>query len=350
MKIKSIITLTCALFSLTWISCHQVEETKSNIVVPTRVPVRVVPLEQIFSVGNIRSTGFLTTDDETTLSFKNGGIVNNIYVREGDAVKKNQIIASLNTVEINSMVNRATLALEKSQRDFNRVSQLYRDSVATLEQMQNAETAFSLAKQELNVAKFNFEQAQLRSPTSGFVMAKMANEGQVVGPGMPVVVVNGTAKNEWLVKLGLNDNQWASVRKGDQAILHFDAFPNRTFKGEVKSKSENINPQTGTFTIQLKVLEPDHNFATGLFATAEIITSQKKSGWEIPFESMLDGNGKNGYVFVSDDSLTVRKIPVKIDKIDKDKVTVSEGLEETKFLIISGSPYLRENSQIQIIE
>lgn len=350
MKNKINTALLVLLLSLTLFSCSQPSKSEEKMVVPEQVPVKLLSLEQIASVGNIKSTGFLTTDDEVLLSFKNGGIIDHIFVREGDAVKKNQVIATLNATEINSIVNRATLAWEKTERDFNRVRQLYQDSVATLEQIQNAETALSLAKQELNVARFNLEQSELRAPTSGFVMSRLAGEGQVVGPGMPVVMINGTAKNEWLVKLGLNDRQWASIHIGDKAILRLDAFPGKYFKAIVHSKSENINPQTGTFTVQLKVLQPVKEFATGLFASAEIIISQNAPGWEIPFESMLDGDGKKGYVFVTDDRKTARKIPVIIEKMDKDKITVSEGLEDVKYLVISGSPYLVDGSEIRILE
>ena len=106
------------------------------------IPVQVTPLDQNGSqLTPIAVSGQFTTDDETQLGFKTGGVIRSILVKEGDRIHAGQLLATLDLTEINTQVSQAQLGLEKAKRDFQRVQNLYRDSVATLEQLQNAPAA-----------------------------------------------------------------------------------------------------------------------------------------------------------------------------------------------------------------
>ena len=72
----------------------------------------------------IQTSGLFTTDDETYLAFKTGGIIEKIYVKEGDAIRKGQLLATLNLTEIEAQVAQARLSFEKAKRDF-RASKIY---------------------------------------------------------------------------------------------------------------------------------------------------------------------------------------------------------------------------------
>src|SRR6478752_6280610 len=106
----------------------------------TAIPVKVLPVKQYNGMERIPVSGQFTTDDEVMLSFKTTGIINKIYVKEGDAIKKGQLLATLNLTEIDGSLQQAQLAYEKASRDLQRLTNLFNDSVATLEQVQNAKT------------------------------------------------------------------------------------------------------------------------------------------------------------------------------------------------------------------
>ncbi|MBK8884570.1 MAG: biotin/lipoyl-binding protein [Bacteroidales bacterium] len=114
-------------------------------------------MNQAEVTGSVQSSGQFTTDDETMLSFKTGGIVDRIYVKEGDKIRKGQLLATLDLTEISSQVNQSQIAYEKAARDYNRIENLQKDSVASLEQLQNSKTGLELAKQQLAAAKFNLQ-------------------------------------------------------------------------------------------------------------------------------------------------------------------------------------------------
>lgn len=313
------------------------------------IPVTIMPLQQDSAREAIYASGQFTTEDETNLSFKTSGIINQIYVREGDAVKQGQLLATLHLTEVNAIAEQASLAYEKAERDYQRASNLYRDSVATLEQLQNARTALDVAKQQTTTAGFNRNYSEIRATRSGFVLRKYLNEGQYASAGTAVLQINGAGQQgHWVLKTGVSDYQWAAIRKGDAATITTDALPGRIIPASVSSKSEGIDPASGTFSIQLQLKEKNIPVAAGLFGKATIQASQSSKAWAIPYDALLDGDTNNGYVFVTNDSNTAEKVKVQIARIENGTVLVTGGLERAKALIISGSAYLNSGSKITI--
>ncbi|UIR57643.1 efflux RND transporter periplasmic adaptor subunit [Sphingobacterium sp. SRCM116780] len=335
--------------SLLATSCSH-NERKNQITVLDTIPVTLMVLQTNGLTASVEATGVFTTDDETLLSFKNGGIVEKIFVKEGDTVSKGQLLARVNTSEINAKAAQAKLGYEKAKRDFERASKLYYDSVATLEQMQNAKTALEVAKQDLNTVQVNQNFSEIRSNSNGYVLAKLAQDGQVVGPGTPILQVNGAADDKWKLKVGVADRQWAGIQVGDAATIISDALGNQKLIAFVSKKSEGIDPKSGTFSIELMLKEvPKAKIAAGLFAKATILSNMNnQSVWHIPYESLLDGDGKEGYVFITEDNKTAKRVKVQVASIDKNTVTIVAGLENAQALIVAGSPYLVDGSPIQI--
>ncbi|MFH0735204.1 MAG: efflux RND transporter periplasmic adaptor subunit [bacterium] len=347
---KKLFGLFVLLFSLFFTGCKNekkdISQTDKEI-----IPVKVTSLIKEDVQRTIITSGQFTTDDETYLSFKTGGVINKIYVKEGDAIKKGQLLATLNLGEIDAMVQQAKIGYEKALRDYNRVNNLYKDSVTTLEQLQNAKSGLDISTKQLNIAEFNKDYSEIRALENGYVLKKFANEGQMIGSGMPVIQTNGANNNNWLLKVTVSDIEWAVIKLHDRAEVKLDAYPDQMLTAYVLRKSEGIDPYTGTFSVDLKL---ESNFlpkiASGLFGKANIIPSKILSSWLIPYEALLDGDGNTGYLFITNDNTTVKKVKVTIAEINKNNVLISAGLEKAKFLIVSGSAYLNDNSKIKIVK
>jgi multidrug efflux pump subunit AcrA (membrane-fusion protein) len=231
--------------------------------------------------------------------------------------------------EIDAQVQQAQLGFEKAQRDYQRTLNLHNDSVATLEQLQNSKTALDMARQQLSTAQFNKSYSAIRATQDGYVLRKLANPGQFVSAGTSVLQINGARNAHWLLRIG------------------------ETFAGAVTRKSEGIDPVSGTFVIdvQLSGSKPAA-IATGMFGRCHITTGGTGGGtaWSIPYAALLDGNGNSGYVFVTNDNKTAHRIPVTIAGMEKDQVLITQGMEQARSLIISGSAYLKDQSRIRIIQ
>jgi RND family efflux transporter MFP subunit len=311
------------------------------------IPVKLIEPGHGASTRIITASGVFTTDDETFLSFKTGGVISRILVREGEVVSKGQLLAILDITEIGAGVQQARLAYEKAERDLARVENLFRDSVATLEQLQNARTGKEVAGQQLKAAEFNLAYSEIRARTPGVVLRKMANPGQVVGPGTPVLQTSSKGYADWLLRAGVSDKEWAAIRTGDSVEVRSDVTPDVPMPGIVSSKSEAADPATGSFTIEVRIVNGrKSNLASGMFGKAYIRAAGAPSVWKIPYEALLDGHGNRGYVFASNDGKTVKKVEVITGGMEKDVVRVAEGLEGFRYVVTAGSAYLTDGSAI----
>lgn len=330
-------------------SCGENEPVKKMPSAGEPVPVKIVPLGKESFDDVISTSGQFTTDDETMLSFKTGGVISRIFVREGDRVTAGQVLATLDMTEISAQAKQAEIAFEKAQRDFKRAEGLYRDSVATLEQWQNARTLLDLAQEQLTAARFNVGYSQIRATTDGVVLRKFANNGQIVGPGTPVLQTGSAGNNEWLLKVGVSDREWPRIRLNDSAVIT-TASGNSTYSAYVSAKAQSADPYTGLFSIELRLQKTKEkpSIASGMFGKAVVYASQQSSLWQIPYEALLDGNAGEGFVFVTNDRKKAEKIPVKIASVEKNHVRISSGLENSRYLVVSGSAYLSDQSPITV--
>lgn len=344
---KFLYSLTFGLLLLTF-SCQK-KTANSNVMMQDTIPVQLKQIQKD-SLGSVFETaGYFSTDNETPLSFKNGGIVEKIYVKEGDKIKSGQVLAEVKGTETQSAAQQAELGYQKAKRDYDRAVNLYKDSVATLEQMQNAKTALAVAEQQKSTADFNQAHSKIIATTNGNVLEKFVQEGQLVGAGSPVLLVSGSDEGGWIFKSSLSDSEWAAVKVGDSARISSNVGDKTAAKAEVIRKAEGISSETGGFSVQLSVEKTeDLSLASGLFGKATIYASKKIPTWQIPYDALLDGDADYGYVFVTNDQKTAKKIKVHVSKIQHDKVLVDKGLEDVKYLIISGSAYLKDGSVIDI--
>lgn len=329
-------------------------ESKANSESPGNkktIPVRVMTLEKVSWNAEIKASGSITTEEETMLSFKTGGIISEILVAEGDYVSKGQVLARLDLTEINASVNQAKLSHAKALRDYERVQRLKQEDAATLEQEENTKTALDMATQQLQIAQFNLQHSEIKSVQNGYVLKKLANSGQITGPGIPVFQTTSSNTGEWKLRVGVSDREWALIREGDHAFIHSELLDVSKIPSRVIRKSRTADLRGGSFTVDLSIPSGLLKKAgLGMIASATIIPTAKENCWMIPYEALLDGDNGKGYVFTLGQDKKVQKTEVKTGKLDHDKIQILEGLENHTSIIVSGSAYLKDGSEVSIIQ
>ncbi|GAB4008458.1 efflux RND transporter periplasmic adaptor subunit [Spirosoma migulaei] len=313
------------------------------------VPIKLTPVSTVVRAEPVVASGLVSSAQEARLSFKIGGIINRMFVEEGQPVRKGQLLATLDLTEINAQVSQAQFANEKAERDLGRVKSLYADTAATLEQLQNATTGTSLAKQNLTIAQFNRSFAQIRSTVDGTVTRKIANAGEFIAPGGSVYTISSNRPNDWVVRVGVSDKDWARLRLGNHASIKLDAYPDKTFSGTVSELAQAADPVNKLYEVEVRINPGAVKFAPGLFAKVTLVPAQSRSYTLVPVEAIVEGNGKEGFVYVlADDRKHVRKVPIQIGFLDGDKVLLINSLSGVKDVVTGGSAYLTEASSVVV--
>ncbi|MBK8554832.1 MAG: efflux RND transporter periplasmic adaptor subunit [Lewinellaceae bacterium] len=349
-KISTLPFTTISLLGLSLMlvgACSEKKQAPPGTVPDERIPVITTEVKMTSATLPITASGILGAASEQRLSFKIGGVINKIYVDEGDWVKTGQVLASLDKTEIDAQRSQAQQALLKTERDLVRVQSLYRDSSATLELLENATTARDVAKENLGIASFNQQYASIVASRPGRVIKKLMNAGEITGPGTPILVLFEAGADDWIVKINVSDRDWARMRKGMTANIKMDSYPEKNFKGQVSDVAPAADPASGLYTIEIKIRPDGARFAPGLFATVELNPADATQYAVLPIESILEGNGKSGWVFVvNPDGETVRKVPVQSAVIRGKEVYLQGGLEDKQLVVRTGTAYLTERSKI----
>ncbi|MGD1839392.1 MAG: efflux RND transporter periplasmic adaptor subunit [Thermonemataceae bacterium] len=347
MKKNMILFSLCLLVALA--ACEE-DTSQADGSATHEVTVKTVPVEQKALTLPVFSSGLLTSDTEAMLSFKIGGIIQRIYVEEGQSVQRGQLLATLDLTEINAQVIQAQNSADKAKRDLKRIKNLYKDEAATLENVQDLTTAANVATEGLRIARFNQRFAEIRAVSNGKIVRKIKNEGELVTPGTPILYMNDTSQDQWRLEVGVADRDWARITEGDSAIVSVDAYPDEVFTGKVAQLAQGADPSNGAYKIEVQVFPQEKKFATGLFAEAKILPSGNKRYHTIPLRALVDGYGKRAFVFVPTDNNKVKKIPIEVAFMLENEVAVKKGLENVKEVITDGAGYLTEISRIKMWE
>lgn len=320
------------------------------------------------------ASGKLSLEQEARLSFKTGGIIRRIFVGEGQSVRQGQVLAELALEEIGAQtqqarlgeqqaeinVENAKLALRLAERDYQNALGLYRDSVATLEQLQNAEVQLDNARNQLEAAKkglamqgeqvevasFNLRYSKITAPSNGVILKKLAEPNELVGPGTPVLLF-GSKDKAMVIKVNLTDKDIIHVAVGNEAEVRFDAYPDHAFKGEVREVASMADPYTNTYEVEVEVKPEGKTLLSGFIGAVSIFTSASTSLLKVPIDALIGADGDRAEVFVAEGDKAV-KTQVSIFKMDGSHLLIERGLDSTDKVVTSGVGYLEDKQPIMI--
>lgn len=345
-KIIIILGIATAVFAVS--SCSQKESPETVMSLPQKViPVKAVKVkEQLISVP-LFSIGKIYSKKESVLSFKTGGIIKNIYVNNGQKVKKNQTLARLDLSEIQNSVNKGQVALDKAKRDLSRAENLYKDKVITLETLQNAQSAFDVSSADFKILKFNLKYSTIKAPSDGLILNKMSEEGELTNSGAPIFEFAGTGQN-WIIKSGLVDKEVVKIVLGDTAKISFDAYPNRVFNGWVSKISNAPDPTNGTYQVEISLREIPDSIRKGFIAKIELQPSKKQQYKIIPIEALAEADQNAGVVYLVIKDRT-KKVNVIIETILQNQVLVFGDINSNDLVISEGISEVNEHSIIEVL-
>ena len=317
-------------------------------------PVRAETVETVAVADDVRSVGVLTPRDEYRLSFKVGGLVDDVAVDVGDRVRRGQVLAVIKRAEVDAAVAQASEAAEKARRDLERGRRLRADEVATEEQVQDLATAYNVARSSLETAQFNARFARIEAPGDGVVLQRLADENELVQPGQPVIVMGATDAG-WIVRTALADRDAVRVNLGDAARVTFDAFPGREFAGKVTRIGSSADPMTGTFEVEIEVTPDGARFARGLVAKVLLdIRDPDMRGQAgrtvVPITAVVEANGNEATVYVLDprDGIARRR-QVTLGPMVGDRIIVAAGLAAGEQVITDGAAWLADGRAVRVI-
>jgi len=298
----------------------------------------------------IRNSGRISHKNEMRLSFKTGGLIEQIRVEEGDEVTVGQVLATLDLEEINAQQKRAASGFNKAAADLERFSKLYDEELVSLQVVQNAQSANDSAAAELQIANFNKKLSVIRAPVGGQILKRFVETSELIQSGQPVFLF-ASSKQGSVVRVGLIDQDIVKVAVGDPARISLDAYPGRNFTGMVSEVALSTDSNAGTFEVEILIDDQGFALRSGLIARVEITPVSGDLQYFIPIESIFKADNGLARVFILDeDKNVVNEVSVEIIEFLQGEVAVLGSLKASDKVIKLGAPYLSDGNQVNVVD
>lgn len=207
--------------------------------------------------------GMVLPFKEVIISASTENTVEKLTVELGDAVKKGDVLAKLDSRIHELQVQRYEKVLVMSNATYSSTSQLVKDDIISREEALKAEIERDLAKTQLEVANYELSQQQVLSPLDGVVVEALKDEGETVKKAEEMFVVINIDKV--YLQLFLSADDAYSIKKGQMLDVHFPVMPSKkTFQGEVYFIDPRIDATSGLLRTRILIQNPDHEIRAGM--------------------------------------------------------------------------------------
>lgn len=314
-------------------------------VTPPAVPVRIASPVSFAALSSARAVGRLEAANESMLSFRTGGVIDTVRVEIGDRVRRGQVLATLESVDVAATVTRARQQRDQAARDVQRWDALADRQLVARKTADDAGTALRTAEAELSAARFAQRHTSIVAAADGVVLERRAEPGETVAGGQPVLRVSGEGDG-WTLRLEVADRDAVRIAVGADSQVEVDAFPTMRLSAKVVRIGGQANRNSGAVSVELAVADGGLALKSGLVAKADIALSQAP-GLAVPVEALVRAEGSAGAVMVVRNGVA-RRLAVTLGKVEGEHVAVTSGLPANAQIIVQGAAYVDDGEAVSV--
>lgn len=263
--------------------------------------------------ATVAASGTLNPVTSVQVGTQVSGQIKELLVDFNSPVKAGQLIARIDPETFQYRVRqneadveaaraaaaRAQVALANAQRDLARTKELVQREFVSPADLDRAQAQFDLARAELNnaqavvaqraaqlaSARVDLGRTEIRAPVDGVVIKRSVDVGQTVAASLqaPELFVIARDLRDMQVETSIDEADVGRIRAGQRATFTVDAFPGRTFAGEVRQvrKSAQTVQNVVTYTVLVSAANPDGQLMPGMTANVRIVTDTRESALKV---------------------------------------------------------------------
>ena len=311
------------------------------------IPVRVIPVVKTRIARTIDYTGTIQAYEEVNMAPSTPGRVDNIYVEVGDRVQKGQKLFLMDR----SQYYASKIQLANLEKDLARMDTLMKVGSIKAQTYDQTKAQYEVTKTNVDFMEAN---TLLEAPFAGIITGKYLEDGELYSgaPGMSgkAAVVTLMQINPVKIIVSISEQNYPLIKKGMQARVTADVYPDREFEGRIFRIHPTIDPMSRTFNAEISIPNSTELLRPGMFARVYIDMGEVEA-FVVPSNSVLVQEGTNErFIFVADGNVASRRV-VKPGKRFDDKVEIAEGdLKVGDKLVIDGQARLADGLKIEIVQ
>lgn len=355
-------TLVITLFMITalWASCGGSNTDTSRLPTSPNVTVHSITASEI--PQDFIYTGNIEGDRRVSLSTKIMGQVISMPFDEGSLVIAGQTVIRIKSDDISAKrgqvkahLAEAQAALKNVEINYQRINSLYETNSATKKEMDDIEMAYRMANARVSSVEEMekevidiMEYGDIVTPIQGYVVKKMAQEGDMALPGMPLLIIEDMTTLK--INTQVPETEVHLFKKGDRVKVHIDALPETELAGTVDQINPGGNPASRQFEVKVTLdgISNAHRLAikSGMYARVILEKGFTKSVL-IP-ENILIRRGQLEGVFVISDNNTAMLRWIRTGNQNGDRIEILSGLQDGEKVVITSDVKLSDGQKVEV--
>lgn len=346
-----IVLLTLATTSL-WGCSKEEEVTKAPVI----RPVKTIVIEDEQLGSNRSFPGRVDAVQRAQVSFRVSGKLMKIHVKEGQSVKKGDLLAELEPTDYQITLNKQQANYNKANADYTRGKELVKDGYISRTQFDKLEADYSTAKGNLEQAQQDLENTKLVASFAGIIAKRYVDNFEEVQAKQEIFNLSDVSQVE--VKIDVPERIMSQSREQKDKLRAFASFGDaaeQRFPLTLKEVATKADSQTQTFEVTFVMEQPEQfTLLPGMTANVEIkIPSDTSLNKYIllPSTAVKGSSEMKPTVFIVDlESKKLLAKEVKVAGMVGGNIKVTEGLEIGDRVVIAGISFMREGEEVSLME
>lgn len=316
---------------------------------PPPAPARPVLTTVVGAVAAGRAVtlpGEVRSRIEQPLAFRVGGKIVERLVESGNVVAPGQLLARLDPVDTRLAADAAEAQRRLAVADLQRYRELRARNFVSQAAVDARETALAAGAAQADLARNQSAYTLLRAEQPGVVAQVLAEVGQVVAAGQPVVRVARVDTPE--VAIAVPESRLQEIRTATRVEIGVWSAAGKTYVGKLRELAAVADPATRTYAARVAIVDPDANIAFGMSAHVRFVAAAD-AHIRIPQSALFQEAGKPA-VWLVDGEATVSLRPVVVGRYVDDAVEIAAGLRNGERIVVAGVHKLASGEKIRVAE
>ena len=321
------------------------ERFQKNAQTEEHIPVEVT----VITRGDISNYILLSSNLETEIMAdvysRAQGIVQKIFIEEGQWVKKGQIMLTLEAKEYELSEQKAKIDYQQQLSNFKRLEAMHEKSLLSNEEFEKAKYTLQSSEIQWKEAQLNLDYMQIRSPISGRVGERLAKIGKRIQPTDKLFSV--VDNSQVIAVVYVPEKNLNQLKIGQRVVVSSDHLQGKTFTAWIKRISPVVDPSSGTFKVTIGVKNKGNALRPGMFVNARIILDTHTDVVLIPKTAVVYENEYMNVFIVRDN--VAHKIRLEPGYEDNEKIESLKDIEEGDKIVVIGQAGMKDKSKVNIV-
>lgn len=300
----------------------------------------------------IEVQGNVTTKQNVIIYPEYQGTLTRVLVKEGDRVRKGQLLARIDDGGLGSQLGQLEVQAELARTTYERQKRLWDQEIGSEIQYLQAKTNYEAAQNAVDQLKSQLAKTSITAPFSGTIDDVITEQGTVVSPGQPVFrLVN---LDDMYIEAEIPERYLTTVTVGKDVAVNIPMLSS-TLQSKVRQTGNYINPNNRSFRIEVNVPNEDGQVKPNLTARLRINDYTNPKALLIPISVISENAQGEQYVYVANaaagdaqEAIAERKI-ITTGLTQGDYTEVISGITEGDAIIVEGARTVKDGQEVKIL-